>query len=142
MRETVKKTLMGGCVIFTCSMGLWSLVGLAYVGPEYGLVITVTLLVACLLLAVLQTLWFTDRVLKRAAYPARMGGFGLSAFAVLAACAYLGRWLPTDEPGAWLAFAGIYLAILAAMTAGYALHYRRSASTLDEALRRYRSGRD
>ncbi len=142
MNGLVKNTLKGACVIFTCAMGIWALFGLAFAGPEYGLVVTITLLAACLLLAALQTLWFSDAVLKAMAYPGRMLGFGLSAFAVLALCAFLGNWLPADNPSAWAAFALIYLAILAVLTIAYRAHYRRVSATMDAALIRYRRSRE
>lgn len=139
MSNLIKKTLVGGCVIFTCSMTIWTIFGLIFAGPEYGLLVTITLLIGCVCLAILQSFWFTNRILKRLAYPGRVLGFGLTAFVVLALCAYLGQWLPTDDLGAWGTFTLIYLAILALMTAAYTLFYRRSSRNLDEALSRYRA---
>ncbi len=141
MSPIVKNTLLGGCAIFTIAMGVWTLMGFIFAGPEYGLVITITLLIGCLALAGLQTLWFTNTVVKQLAYPARVLCFGLCAFAVLAACAYFGQWFPTDDLGAWASFAVIYLVILGVMTAVFAVRYRRTARDLDDALARYRSGR-
>ncbi len=142
MNGIAKNTLKGACIIFTCSMALWTLFGLAFAGPEYGLVVTITLLAACLLLAALQTLWFSDAVLKAMAYPGRVLGFGLSAFVVLAACAFLGDWLPADNLGAWGMFALIYLVILAVLTIAYWVYYRRTAVDMDAALARYRRSRE
>lgn len=142
MKELAKNTLLGACAIFTTTMALWSLAGLAFVGPEYGLVVTVSLLIACLLLGILQSIWFTDRWLRSLAYPGRVLGFGLCAFAVLAACAYLGRWFPEGNTGAWLSFALIYLAALAVLTVAYRIHYRRTAASMDAALARYRRSRE
>ena len=141
MRELAKNTLLGACAIFTVAMALWSVVGLAFAGPEYGLVVTLSLLGACLLLAALQSLWFTDRWIRSLAYPARLLGFGLCSFAALAVCAYAGRWFPQDDPGPWLSFTLIYLAVLGVATAAYAIRYRRDSQDLAEALRCYRQNR-
>lgn len=141
MRELAKNTLLGACAIFTIAMALWSAVGLAFAGPEYGLVVTLSLLGACLLLAALQSLWFTDRWIRSLAYPGRLLGFGLCAFAALAACALAGRWFPEDNPGAWLSFTLVYLAVLGIVTACYAIRYRRDSQDLAEALSRYRQNR-
>ena len=46
-----------------------------------------------------------------------------------------------DNAGAWVTFVAIYLATLAAITAGYTLHYRRTAGSFDAALARYREKR-
>lgn len=141
MNPVIKNTLFGGCAIFTVAMGIWSLVAMAFAGPEYGLVITLSLLVGCLALAGFQTLWFTTVVVKRMAYPVRVLCFGLSACAVLIICAYVGNWFPMDNVGAWVSFLVIYLVIFGMMTAAYALYYRKAARNLDGALARYRSGR-
>lgn len=139
MKHIVKQTLIGGCIIFTVAMAIWTCMGFIFAGPEYGLVITATLLIACIALAILQSLWFTNRVLKRTAYPLRVLGFGLAAFAVLALCAYVGDWVPRDNAAAWVSFVVIYLIVLAVMTAGYSLYYRKISRDLDKALSRYRS---
>ena len=57
---------------------------------------------------------------------------------VLALCAWLGQWLPAEDPGAWASFVVIYLFILAGMTAGYTVYYKKTAGGYDEALARYR----
>lgn len=140
MKPAIKRAAIAFCVIFTATMGLWSLAGLAFVGPEQGIVLTLTILLACALMAALQALWFGGAVIRRAAYPLRVLGFGLCALAALALCAWLGAWFPMDEPGPWVSFCAIYLTVLALASAGYALYYRRAAGSLDAALARYREG--
>ena len=46
---------------------------------------------------------------------------------MLALCAWLGQWLPAEDPGAWASFVVIYLFILAGMTAGYTVYYKKTA---------------
>lgn len=140
MNSLVKKTLVGGCVIFTCAMAIWTLAGFIFAGAEWGLVVTATLLISCIALAILQTFWFTNRIIKKMPYPARVLGFGVTAFVVLASCAYVGNWMPNDNVGAWISFTVIYLVILGIMTAAFTAYYRKTARDLDEALSRYRSG--
>ena len=65
----------------------------------------------------------------------------LTALPALALCAALGGWFPVDNAGAWVTFVAIYLVTMAAITAGYTLHYRRTAGSFDAALARYREGR-
>lgn len=60
---------------------------------------------------------------------------------MLVLCAALGGWFPLDNIGAWVSFVAIYLVALAAITAGYTLHYRRTAGSFDAALTRYRESR-
>ena len=135
MRSIVKSAFVRACVTFTVAMALWCAAGLVFAGPVEGIVITLSLLAAALALCALQAFWFTEAVIGRLSYPARIAGFGLTGLPVLVLCAALGGWFPLDN------FAAIYLVALAAITAGYTLHYRRTAGSFDAALARYREGR-
>lgn len=141
MKPVIKRAATAFCVIFTITMGLWSLAGLAFAGPERGIVLTLTILLACAALVALQVLWFAEAPLRRVAYPLRVLGFGLTALPALALCARLGTWFPLNETGAWASFCVIYLAVLAVTTVGYTLYYRRAAGSYDAALARYREDR-
>lgn len=139
MNRILKSALVRACVTFTAAMALWSLVGLIFAGPVEGIVITLSLLAACLLLVALQVLWFTEAVFARPSYPVRIAGYGLTALPALALCAALGGWFPADNAGAWATFVAIYLVTLAAITAGYTIYYRRTVGSFDAALARYRA---
>lgn len=142
MRNIVKSALARACVIFTAAMALWCVAGLIFAGPVEGIVITLSMLSAALLLTALQVLWFTEAALKRPSYPVRIAGFGLTALPALILCAALGRWFPLDNLGAWISFVVIYLVTLAAITTGYTIYYRRTAGSFDAALARYRERRE
>lgn len=139
MNRILKSALVRACVTFTTAMALWCVLGLIFAGPVEGVIITLSLLAACMLLVALQVLWFTEVVVRRAPYPARIAGFGLTALPALAAAAALGGWFPADNAGAWVTFLVIYLVTLAAITAGYTIYYRRTAGSFDAALARYRA---
>lgn len=141
MKNVIKNALVRACVIFTVAMALWCVAGLIFAGPIEGIVITLSLLAAALALCALQVLWFTEAVIGRLSYPARIAGFGLTGLPVLVLCAALGSWFPLDNIGAWLSFVIIYLVTLAVITAGYTIHYRRTAGSFDAALARYREDR-
>ena len=138
MNSLAKSALTRTCVVFTAAMALWCVAGLAFAGPVEGIVITLSLLVACAALTLLQVLWFTEALITRPSYPARIAGFGITALPVLALCAAAGGWFPIDSAGAWITFVSIYLVTLASVTAGYTLHYRRTVGSFDAALARYR----
>lgn len=141
MSNLIKRALVRACVVFTAAMALWCAAGLIFAGPIEGIVITLSLLAAALLLTLLQVIWFTEAVIGRLSYPGRIAGFGLTGLPALVLCAALGGWFPLDNIGAWVSFVIIYLVTLAAITTGYTLHYRRTASSFDAALARYREGR-
>ena len=141
MRSQAQRAAVTFCVLFTATMGIWSLAGLAFAGPEPGICYSLTILLACALLAALQSLWFSGAPIRRLAYPARVLGFGATALPALILCAWLGAWFPMDDAGPWVSFCVIYLVALAGASAGYALHYRRVAGGYDAALARYREER-
>ena len=69
MNRILKSALVRVCVAFTAAMALWCALGLVFAGPVEGIVITLSLLAACLLLVALQVLWFTETVFARPSYP-------------------------------------------------------------------------
>ena len=123
MRNIVKSAFVRACITFTVAMALWCTAGLIFAGPVEGIVITLSLLAAALALCALQAFWFTEAVIGRLSYPARIAGFGLTGLPALVLCAALGGWFPLDNIGAWVSFVAIYLVTLAAITAGYTIYY-------------------
>lgn len=138
MKKIAAHTATLACIMFTVMMAWFLGMGYLFAGPSYGLNLTASLYGAAIGMAVLQALWFTEAVFKKLAYPARIAGFGACLLPVLGLCAWLGPWIPADMPEAWITFIVIYLFILAGMTAGYTLHYKKTAGSFDEALARYR----
>lgn len=137
MDKLVRRTLLAGCIMFTCFMTLFCLVGVMFIGPDQGIVYSLTILLATFVLAALQAIWFTDRVITRLSYPLRILGFGICGYAAVAGCALLGAWMPTAEPGAWVSFSAVYLVILIVACIGYQIHFKRTAGSYDAALRAY-----
>lgn len=87
MSTIVKRALVRTCVVFTVAMALWCAAGLIFAGPVEGIVVTLSMLGAALAMCALQALWFTEAVLTRPSYPARIAGFALTALPALALCA-------------------------------------------------------
>lgn len=141
MSTIVKRALVRACVVFTVAMALWCAAGLIFAGPVEGIVVTLSMLGAALAMCALQALWFTEAVLTRPSYPARIAGFALTALPALALCAALGGWFPLENAGAWVSFVVIYLVATALITAGYTLYYRLTVGSFDAALARYRESR-
>ena len=82
MRNIVKSAFVRACITFTVAMALWCTAGLIFAGPVEGIVITLSLLAAALALCALQAFWFTEAVIGRLSYPARIAGFGLTGLPV------------------------------------------------------------
>lgn len=138
MKKIITQTAFTACAIFTIMMALFLAMGYLFAGPSYGLNITTSLYGVAIGSAVLQAFWFTGAVFKKLAYPARVACFGACLLPVIALCAWGGQWFPVDIPGTWVSFVVIYLVILAGMTAGYTVYYKKTAGGFDKALARYR----
>lgn len=139
MKELAKQTLFTICVFFTLAMIVCLALGYTFAGPSYGLNLTTSLLIMTIGIGVLQALWFSGVVVKKLTYPTRIACFGVTAFPILVVSAHIGAWLPTDRPEAWGLFVAIFFVILALMTVGYMLYFRKTAGSYEQALVRYRN---
>lgn len=137
MKGFAKRIALSACTMFTLFMTVGTLAALWFAGPSYGLTITLSLLVASVAFALLRGLWFTDRFIHTLSYPARIFGFGVTAFAALAICAWVGAWFPVDNMGAWITFTVIFLVTLGAFCLGYQIYFKRTVGSFDAALRSY-----
>jgi hypothetical protein len=137
MKSILKGTLTTGSIYFTAFMGIFTLMGLGFVGPTQGILYSLTFLLAAFLLAAFHTLWFTDVAIKHLSYPLRILSFSITAYASLVLCALLGNWFPAANLYAWIIFTGIFLVILAAFCIGYQIRFKRAGENFDEALRKY-----
>lgn len=128
------------CIAFTIFTLMSMVAGMVF-GDQAArehLVYAWTMVGALLLAAVLQMVFFTPVVIKRIGYGARMAGFGVCLFAVLAVCGAVFDWFPADNVGAWISFAITYLVILALMSALFTAIYRRKSKQLDESLAKFK----
>ena len=137
MKEYMKRIAISGCVMFTIFMAFWCVAALPFIGPDFGLIITLSILAASASFAILRGIWFTDKVIRRLSYPLRIFGFGITSFIMLSLCAWLGNWFPMDNLWAWLTFAAIFLAILIICCIAYQIHFKRTVGNFDAALQQY-----
>lgn len=90
----------------------------------------------------LQTLAFTDAVLKRLAYGWRMLLFAVLFFGALTAIALGFGWFPAEFGGNWVTFGAIFLFIFLLVCAGFELYYRVTGARYDGMLGQYRKARE
>lgn len=138
MKKILVQAATTACIMFTVVMVWFTAMGYLFAGPSYGLNLTASVLGGAVGMAALQAFWFSGAVFKKLAYPARLAGFGVCLLPTLALCAWGGQWFPMDNPGTWIIFVIIYLLILAGITAGYGVYFKKTVGSYDEALERYR----
>lgn len=130
-----------GCTWVAAGLLIWALSDIARQGPTASTLWVLSFLLAMTGGGILQQLWFNFVPAQRFSYGARIAGFGLTYFAVLAACALIGAWLPAGSPSAWAVFAAIYLAILAVLALIFTRIFRRQYAEYQEVLDRFHSER-
>lgn len=101
-----------------------------------------SLLLVSVAAGVLQVLAFSDLVIKKLAYGWRLVVFVVPFFAVLTAFALGFGWFPSEEKGAWVLFAVIFLSIFLIACVGFEIYFRLSGKKYDGLLGQYRKAKD
>ncbi len=119
------------CMMFTGSVAVFWVIAcfLGWEGIPLGVLLQLLLL--SVIGSLLQGIIFTEWLIKSMAYPARLLLFAVTFLAVMSVFAWKGQWFPAGKFGNWLVFAGIFLAIFAAMTAGYEVYFRLTGKKYD-----------
>lgn len=132
------------CIGFTVAMIAFLALGTCFAddAAKQGIYYCWSILAACVAASALQLVFFTPAVIRRMAYPARLALFGACLYAVLCALAFIFAWVPASNPGAWVTFTVVYLAILAVLTLVFNAKLSRETRELNERLAEYRRGRE
>ena len=137
MKQFLGRVVVSACVLFTAIMVLSLPFAYAFAGPSEGLDMSVGMLVAALATALLQGFWFSGIFVKRMRYAVRLAGFALTAAPAIYLCGWFAGWFPQRIEYA-ISFFAIFLAIFAAVSIGYTIHFKRVAGGYQEALEAYR----
>lgn len=132
------------CIGFTVAMIAFLALGtcFAYDAAKQGIYYCWSILAACVAAPALQLVFFTPTVIRRMAYPARLVLFGVCLYAALCALAFILGWFPVSDPGAWVTFTIVYLAILAVLTLVFNAKLSRETRELNDRLAQYRKSRE
>lgn len=101
-----------------------------------------SLLVVGTAAGLMQVVAFSNVLFKKLAYGWRMVLFFVVFGAILTAFAVGFGWFPTDNMGAWVSFAVIFVLIFAAIAGGIEIYYRASGRRWDDRLDWYRKNRE
>ncbi len=137
---------------FEIVIALKSAVGLCFTGAMFFLLLVawvlgmeslpvsyiVSLLVISIIGGSLQVVAYTDLLIKHMPYTRRILVFIVPFFITLVAIAAAFEWFPLGQAGAWLIFAGIFLAIFVAVSVGFEIYFRIAGKRYDGLLGQYR----
>ena len=132
------------CIGFTVAMIALLAWGTCFADgtTKQGIYYCWSILAVCVATSVLQIVFFTPAVISRMAYPVRLALFGVCLYATLCALAAFLGWFPMSNPGAWVTFTVVYLAILAVLTLLFNAKLTRETRKLNEGLAEYRKSRE
>lgn len=133
------KTWVG--LMFTGTVALYLVLCLILGQETVAVAMLWTLLALSVVGTLVQALCFTDLLIRRMRYTWRLLLFCLLFFPMLAAVAWAFHWFPM-EGGSWIAFTGIFLAVLAVMTVGFEIYYRVTGRKYDGLLGQYRKEKE
>jgi hypothetical protein len=128
----------GACFMFTASTLVYMVVNLILGYRTLEISSIISLLGISALGTLIQFIAFTDRVIKNVKYTWRLIIFVIPFGAVLTAFAVLFDWFPSNMPGAWLIFIGIFILAFAAMTLGFEIYFRVTGKKYDGLLGQYK----
>lgn len=129
------------CLMFTGTTLLYLAFCLFYGQGQVSARMLWTFLLISAVGTLLQSLCFTELVIRRMRYTWRLALFCLLFFPLLALIAWGFQWFPMDG-GSWLVFAGIFLLIFLVMTAGFEIYFRATGRRYDGLLGQYRKERE
>lgn len=138
MKKIAIQTIVNACIMFAVMMAFTLVIGYLIAGQSKGLNITASLYIAALCCAALQAFWFLSAVFKKLPYFVRLIGFNACLLPVLALCAWIGAWFPVRSYLSWILFVAIYVIAAVIVTIAYAVYFKTTAGSYDEALARYR----
>ena len=142
--ENLGQLVKSTCIGFTVAMIAFLALGTCFAddAAKQSIYYCWSILAACDAAPVLQLVFFTPTVIRRMAYPARLALFGVCLYAALCALAFIFDWIPVNNPGAWVTFTVVYLAILAVLTLAFNAKLSRETRELNDRLAEYRKSRE
>ena len=142
--ENLGYLVKSNCIGFTVAMTAFLALGTCFANDaaKQGIYYCWSILAACVAASALQLVFFTPAVIRRMAYPARLALFGACLYAVLCALAFIFARVPASNPGAWVTFTVVYLAILAVLTLVFNAKLSRETRELNDRLAEYRKSRE
>ncbi len=140
--DCVVKWKISASFMFTGSMLVYLLAAFIW-NTEITKLTVVSILILTVVGSFLQYLAFTDDIIKNVKYSWRLVIFTVPFLALILACAYFFKWVPTDlGMSPWLIFGGVFIFILIVMTLGFEIYYKVTGKKYDGLLGQYKKNKE
>ena len=132
----------GVCFMYTGSMVLYLVFLLVFDQQMVSTFMLWSLLLACMLGALVQMVCWSDLVIKNMRYTLRSLLFVAIFLPMLALLGWKAQWFPAESLESWAIFVGIFFAIYLAMTIGFDIYFRATGRKYDGLLGQYRKEKE
>ncbi len=129
---------LSACAMFTAAIFLYLCFCLVYDTREVSTALLWGLFWVSAAGALLQSLCFSDWIIKKMRYTWRSLLFVLLFLPVLSIAAWKTEWFPTDRSGAWIMFIAIFFLIFLVMTVGFDIYFQVTGRKYDGLIGQYR----
>lgn len=134
--------ITGACYMFSASVILCLITSMIMNSPTIAISNILSLLVISAIGTLIQYIAFTDRVIKNVKYAWRLIIFVVPFGVILTAIAVLFDWFPTEIPGAWMTFSGIFILVFVIMTFSFEIYFRITGKKYDGLLGQYKKKKE
>lgn len=129
---------MSACVLFTAAIFFYLFFCLIYDNREVPTAILWGLFWVSAAGSLIQSICFSEWIIKKMRYTWRSLLFVLLFFPALAFTAWNTKWFPADRAGAWIMFIVVFFLIFIVMTVGFDIYFRVTGRKYDGLIGQYR----
>lgn len=130
------------CLMFTAATFIYLVFCLIYGTREVATSLLWGLFWTCAAGSLIQAICFSQWIIKKLRYTWRSLLFVALFLPILSLAAWRMDWFPTDIPGAWALFIGIFFLIFIVMTVGFDIYFRVTGRKYDGLIGQYRKEKD
>lgn len=132
----------GVCFMYTGAMFIYLTFCLVFDHRMVSTSMLWTLLLACVLAALIQMVCYSELIIKNMRYTLRSLLFVVLFLPTLALLGWKAQWFPTENTGSWVMFVGMFFATFIIMTVGFDIYFRITGRKYDGLLGQYRKEKE
>lgn len=125
-----------GCLSFTGTVCIYSFIDFVMGGEYMRYTLIWQMLAMCGIITLLQYIFFSGQVMKKTGYFPRLCIFCVLILGVCSGFAWVFRWFPLENPGAWFSFVIVFFVAFVVLCLGFELYFRILGRKYDAALGR------
>lgn len=126
------------CFLYTAAMVIYLFFCTVFNYRQISLTMLWTLLAVSLISTLIQEICFSNWIIKKMRYTMRCLLFVALFLPLLSLAAWLMKWFPTEQPGAWGMFIGIFFLIFIVLTVGFDIYFQATGRKYDGLVGQYR----